>query len=115
MPKRSAAVATDATSYSGRKRSWRESKHAQHASEDWVKVHAAIEVYEFLVLSYSVTRSNVYDSRMFADVWDHLPSNLSPKESLADSAYHGEVYLAATRQHVATPLYAIRRHSRYFA
>lgn len=34
MPKRSAVVATDSTGYSGRTRSWRETKHAWRASED---------------------------------------------------------------------------------
>lgn len=56
LPEHSAVVATDATGFSGGKRSWRETKHAQRASEDWVKVHAAIEVDEFLVLSYSLMR-----------------------------------------------------------
>jgi transposase len=114
LPKRSAVVATDATGYSGRKRGWRETKHVQRALEDWVKVHAAIEVDEFLVLSYSLTRSNVHDSQMFADVWDKLPSNVEPKRSLADSAYHGEKCLAAARQHGATPLHAIKKNAREY-
>jgi transposase len=114
LPKRSAVVATDATGYSGRKRGWRETKHAQRASEDRVKVHAAIEVDEFLILSYELTDSNVHDSQMFADVWDKLPSNVSPKRSLADSAYHGEKCLAAARQHGATPLHAIKKNAREY-
>ena len=60
-----------------------------------MKVHAAIEVDEFLVLSYSLTRSNVHDSREFASVWDRLPSNVTPMRSLADSAYDGEACLEA--------------------
>ena len=97
LPKRSAVVATDATGYSGRKRGWRETKHAQRALEDWIKVHAAIEVDEFIVLSYELTRSNVHDSQTFADVWDKMPNNVSPKRSLADSAYFGNDCLAAAR------------------
>jgi len=77
-------------------------------------VHAAIEVDEFLILSYELTDSNVHDSQMFADVWDKLPSNVSPKRSLADSAYHGERCLAAARQHGATPLHAIKKNARHF-
>lgn len=114
LPKRSSAVATDATGYSGRKRGWRETKHAQRAIEDWVKVHAAIEVDEFLVLSYSLTRSNVHDSQMFAEVWDKLPSNVTPRRSLADSAYFGNDCLAAARQHGATPLHGIKKNARNF-
>jgi len=41
-------------------------------------VHAMVEVDEFLVLSYSLTRSKVHDSREFANVWNKLPSNVSP-------------------------------------
>ena len=114
LPQRSAVVATDATGYSGRKRGWRETKHAQRALEDWVKVHATIEVDEFIVLSYKLTRSNVHDSQMFADVWDRLPPNVLPKRSLADSAYFGNDCLAAARQHGATPLHAIRKNARNF-
>ena len=39
LPERSAVVATDATGYSGRKRGWRETNHAQRASKDWVNMH----------------------------------------------------------------------------
>jgi len=115
LPRRSVVVATDASGFSGRKRSWRETDHAVKARENWVKVHAAIETDEFLVLSYELTSSNVHDSQMFADVWEKLPSNVSPKRSLADSAYHGERCLAAARQHGATPLHGIKRNARHFA
>ena len=114
LRQRSAIVATDATGYSGRKRGWRETKHARRAKEDWVKVHAASEVDEFLVLSYELTRSNVHDSQVFADVWDRLPSNVSPKRSLADAAYCGEACLAVARQHGATPMHTIKKNARDF-
>jgi len=115
LPKRSSIVATDATGYSGRKRGWRETKHAWRAREDRVKVHAAIEVDEFLVLRYSLTRSNVHDSQMFAEVWDRLPSNVTPRRSLADSAYVGNECPAAARQHGAASLHAIKKNARDFA
>ena len=113
-PRRQVVVATDASGFSGRKRSWRETDHAVKANQDWVKIHAVFEVDEFVVLSYSLTKSNVHDSQMFADVWDHLPSNVSPRRSLADSAYHGEKCLAAARQHGATPLHAIKKNAREY-
>jgi transposase len=115
LPERSAIVATDATGYSGRKRGWRETKHAQRALVDWIKVHATIEVDEFLVLSYELTKSNVHDSQMFADVWDRLPSNVTPLRSLADSAYHGEKCLTAAREHGAVPLHGIKKNARHFS
>jgi len=115
LPRRSVVVATDATGFSGRKRPWREVDHDLKAAQDWVKTHAAIETDSFMVLSYSLTRSNVHDGQMFAEVWDRLPSNVSPKRSLADSAYHGESCLLAARQHGATPLHGIKKNARHFA
>jgi hypothetical protein len=86
LPKPSAVVATDATGYLGRKREWQETKHAQRALEDWVKVHVGMKVDEFIVLSYKLTRSNVHDSQMFAEVWDKMPLTVIPTRSLADAA-----------------------------
>ena len=44
-------AATDASGFSGRKRSWRETDHAVKASQDWVKIYAVIEVDQFFVLN----------------------------------------------------------------
>jgi len=112
---RSAVVATDATGDSGRKRGWRETKHSRRAIEDWVNVHAPIEIDEFVVLSYSLTRSNVHDSREFSNMWDRLPSNIGPIRSLADSAYVGNDHLAAARQHGATPFHSNERNACHVA
>src|SRR5690606_31337385 len=112
LPERKVVVATDATGFSGRKRPWREFDHGLKATQDWVKAHAAIETDSFVVLSYSLTRSNVHDSREFSNVWNRLPSNVTPKRSLADSAYHGEARLAAARRHGAVPLHGIKKNAR---
>jgi len=112
LPARKAVVATDATGYSGRKRGWRETGHAQRAREDWVKVHAAVEVDRFVILSYELTASDVHESRMFGDVWDGLPRNVAPVRSLADAAYAGSACLAAARRHGAAPMHAIRKDAR---
>ncbi len=114
LPKREVVIATDASGFSGRKRSWRETDHGLKASQDWVKIHAAIEVDQFFVLSYCLTDSNVHDSQMFPEVWERLPKNVSPRRSLADSAYHGEACLAAARQLGATPLHGIKKNARHF-
>ena len=114
LPKRKAVVATDATGYSGRKRSWRETSYAMKAKENWVKVHAAVEVDEFLVLSYGLTKSNVHESQMFGEVWQELPDNVRPIRSLADSAYFGNDCLAAARRRGATPLHKIKSNARDF-
>ncbi len=115
LPKRSPIIATDASGFSGRKRSWRETDHGLKATQDWVKIHAAIEVDQFFVLSYCLTDSNVHDSQMFPEVWDKLPKNVSPKRSLADSAYFGNDCLAAARRHGATPLHGIKKNARHFS
>jgi len=112
LPKRKAIIATDATGYSGRKRGCRETPYALRAKEIWVKVHATIEVDEFLVLSYELTASNVHESQMFCDVWEKLPENVAPIRSLADAAYSGEACLAAARLHGATPLHALKSNAR---
>ena len=77
-------------------------------------MHATIEVDEFIVLSYSLTRSNVHDSQMFTEVRNRLPSNVSPKRSLANSVHFGNDCLAIARQHGATPLHGIKRNARNF-
>ncbi|MBE0518850.1 MAG: transposase [Thermoplasmata archaeon] len=115
LPKRSPVIATDASGFSGRKRSWRETDHGLKATQDWVKIHAAIEVDQFFVLSYCLTESKVHDSQMFPEVWDGLPQNVSPKRSLADSAYFGNDCLVAARQHGATPLHGIKKNARHFS
>ena len=71
-------VATDATGFSGRNDSWRETDYGIRAIQDWVKTHAAIEIDSFFVLGYSLTKSNVHESQMFGEVWDGLPENVAP-------------------------------------
>jgi len=78
------------------------------------RVHAGIEVDEFIVLSYKLTRSDIHDNQMFAEVWDKLPSNVIPTSILADAAYCGEACLAAAMQHGATPLNGIKKKARDF-
>lgn len=114
LPKRQAVVATDATGYSGRKRGWNETPYHRRAREDWVKVHAAIEVDEFIVLAYALTESNVHESQVFESVWEELPSNVRPVRSLADAAYCSEAVLATAREYGATPLHAIKTNARNF-
>jgi hypothetical protein len=81
--RRAKVVATDATGFSGHKRRRRETPYATRARENWVKVHAAIEVDSFFVLSYEPTKSNVHESRAFSSVWDRIPGNVAPVRSLA--------------------------------
>jgi len=113
LPRRKAVIATDATGLSGRNRSWRETDYAVRANQDWVKVHAAVEVDSFFILSYSLTKSNVHESRMFEEVWNGLPENIVPLRSLADSAYNGDRCLRAAKEHGATPVHVIKKNAVY--
>ena len=113
LPKRKVVIATDSTGLSGRNRSWRETDHAVRANQDWVKVHAAVEVDSFFILSYSLTKSNLHESRMFEEVWNILPENIVPLRSLADSAYNGERCLRTAKEHGATPLHGIKKNAVY--
>ena len=114
LPTRKVVASTDATGYSGRKRGWRETPHASRATQDWVKANVVIEVDEFIILAYHLSRSNVHDSQTFEDVWNKLPGNVVPIRSLADSAYVGNDCLAVARQHGATPLHKIKKNAKNF-
>jgi len=113
LPKRKVVIATDSTGLSGRNRSWRETDYAVRANQDWVKVHAAVEVDSFFILGYSLTKSNVHESRMFEEVWNDLPENVVPLRSLADSAYNGERCLQVAKEHGATPMHGIKKNAVY--
>ena len=51
---------------------------------------------------------------MFSTVLECLPKNVSPKRSLADSAYFGNDCLAAARRHGAVPFHDIKKNARHF-
>lgn len=114
LPRRKIVVATDATGFSGRNNTWRETDYGIKASQDWIKTHAAVEVDSFFVLSYSLTKSNVHESQRFEEVWDQMPDNAIPLRSLADSAYNGEKCLQAALGHGATPMHGLKKNARYF-
>lgn len=85
------------------------------ASDDnQVMFHATINVDEFIVLSYSLTESNVHDSQKFTDVWDRPSSNVLSNCSLTDPTYSGEACLDAARRHLASPFYAIEKNAHQY-
>jgi transposase len=114
LPKRKAIIATDSIGYSGRNDSWRETDYGIRAIQDWVKVHAAIEVDSFVVLSYTLSKSKVHDSRRYGRVWNNLPDNVRPIRSLADTAYTGEACLQTALSHGTTPYHGIKKNARFF-
>lgn len=113
LPDREVVIATDATGYSGRKRSWSETGFAARATQNWEKAHAAIEVPTLLYLNIEVTDSGVHESQVFDDVWADLPDNTDPVRSLADAAYSGNENLETVREQGATPIHDLRQDHRY--
>lgn len=116
FPKRKSVIATDGTGFSGRKRRWKDTKHPQRAIEDWVKVHAAVEIDSFLIVNYELTESNVHESRMFGKVWNDLPENITPVRSLADSAYTSDECIRIANGHGAKAFHDVKSnaiHDRY--
>jgi transposase len=112
FPDRNAIIATDATGYSGRKIPWRQVDYGLKASQNWVKVHAAIETETFVVLNYEISRSNVHESKRFEEVWKNLPPNVTPIRSLADSAYLSKHCLGIALMHGAKPYHQIKSNSK---
>ena len=113
LPKRDAVIATDATGYSAKKRSWFETDYGLRATEPWIKSHCAVEVPQLLYLSSVQTSGRVHESQKFLDVWIDLPENVRPTRSLADTAYAGEECLEAARAFGATPLHDIRADAKH--
>jgi transposase len=113
LPERDCDIATDATGYSGRKQHWRDIPYDVRASQDWVKVHATVETETFLILSYTLTPSNVHESQQYETLWNNLPKNIKPKRSLADSAYTSENILQTAHKHGATPYHGIKKNAIY--
>jgi len=113
LPARKSVVATDATGFSGRIRAWKDTPYAQRANENWVKVHAATEIDSFLILNYELTKSNVHDSQVFEDVWEDLPDNVTPIQSLADAAYTSQACLDVANQHGAKAFHEVKCNAVY--
>lgn len=113
LSRRKAIISTDASGFSGRRNTWKETPHNHRPNQNWVKLHATIEIDSFFVLSYELTKSNVHDSQVFGDVWDTVPGNVIPIRSLADAAYHGENCLQSALKHGATPIHGIKKNAVY--
>lgn len=115
LPSRKAVIAVDATGFSNKKRPWSETDFGLRAHEDWLKVHAAVEVPTLLIVSSVITRGNVHDSRAYEDVLMNLHPSVKPIRSLADAAYAGEANLETAKAYGATPLHRFRKDARHRA
>lgn len=113
LPAREAVVATDATGYSAKNRSWNDTDYGLRASEPWVKSHCVVQVPHMLILSSVQTSGGVHESQVFAKAWENMPVNVQPYRSLADAAYSGEECLQTAFEHGATPLHAVRADAKH--
>lgn len=115
LPPRKAVIAVDATGFSNKKRPWSETDFGLRAHEDWLKVHAAVEVPTLLIVSSVITKGKVHDSRAYEDVWLNMHPSVTPIRSLADAAYAGEDNLETAKAYGATPLHRFRKDARHRA
>ena len=113
LPKRKATIATDATGWGAYLRSWSDTPYDVRACQNWVKVHASMEVDSNFILSYKLTPSNVHESQVFEDVWEAIPENVDPSASLADGSYSGLKCLMVAKAKEATPYHGIRKDAMF--
>lgn len=109
LPKRECNAITDGSGYGGRKQHWRDVEYSIRCNQDWVKTHITIEEETLLILSYSLTESNVHESKQFSINWNKLPENVYPIRSLADGGYTSNAILELVREWGAIPYHGIRK------
>ena len=109
LPKRECNAITDGSGYSGRKQHWRDVDYGVRCNQDWVKTHITIEEETLLILSYSLTESNVHESKMFCSNWNKLPDNVYPTRSLADGGYTTKEICEFVREWDAIAYHGIRK------
>lgn len=117
LPKRKAVIATDATGFGHRKRSWRETPYPYRAARKggYVKANCAVEIPQRLILSPTITHARRFESETFEQTWNNIPSNVTPTRSLADSAYSGQPCLEVVKAHGATAFHSIPKNAKHFA
>jgi hypothetical protein len=115
LPKRKAIVATDATGFGRRKRSWRETPFAYRAARKsgYIKANCAVEVPQRIILSPTITTARRYESVLFKKTWSKIPSNVTPTRSLADAAYSGNPCLEVVKAHGASAIHSIPKNAKY--
>lgn len=112
LPERKAIIATDATGLGSYQAAWSDTPYDVRARQNWVKLHAAIEVDAQFILSYELTDSNVHESQVFEPVWSQLPENVQPKASVADGGYADYWSATVAKELGATPYHSIREDAK---
>lgn len=111
LPAREAIIATDATGYGHERIAWSRVDYGLRATQNWVKVHAAVELPSMLYLNEHLTPGRTHEAVVFDDVWDNLPENIDPTLSLADAAYGGNTCLEIAEDYGATPIHALHANA----
>ena len=111
LPARDVNSISDGTGYGGRKEHWRDVDYGIRCIQNWVKTHVNVDEDSFLIMSYSLTKSNVHESVEFKKNWKNLPENVTPKRSLADSAYTSNEILELVRSSSAIPYHGVKKNA----
>ena len=109
LPRRECNAITDGSGYSGRKQHWRDVPYEVRCNQNWVKTHITIEEETLIIPSYTLTESNVHESKVFVDNWEKLPENVFPIRSLADGSYATKDICEYVREWDAIPYHGIRK------
>ncbi len=111
LPARDVNSISDATGHSGRKVHWRDVDHGLRCIQNWVKTHVNIDEDSFIIISYSLTKSNVHESVEFEKNWNNLPQNVNPVRSLADCGYSSNEILELVRSKGAIPYHGVKKNA----
>ena len=76
-----------------------------------MKAHVNIDEDSLMIMSYSLTDSNVHESVEFEKNWNNLPDNVTPLKSLADSAYTSNDILQLVRESGAIPYHGVKKNA----
>lgn len=111
LPARHVNAISDSTGHSGRKAHWRDVDYGLRCIQDWVKSHVIIDEDSLIIMSYSLTDSNVHDSVEFEKIWNDLPFNVTPVKSLADCSYTSNEILEIVRDSEAVPYHGVKKNA----
>ena len=76
-----------------------------------MKAHVTIDEDSLIIMSYSLTDSNVHESVEFEELWNNLHDNVTPLRSLADNPYTSNEILEVVREGGATPYHGIKKNA----
>lgn len=109
LPHQRVMVCTDATGFSGRKISWRETPYPFRCRQDWVKLHAMVEAHSLLIVEYQMTDGDVHESQVFPSLLEGLDECVDAVVGLADGGYSSNHCLLSSWRHGVLPVHGVRK------